>query len=102
MKTHSLKIQMVLQQKLYMTCIDIRDLETIGNMLNRAYLSILKETIKSTQLATNLDHSSLKRQNQLCHYTNLEVRNGVEEVIDLVWVVDRCGYGVGTLHTVVC
>lgn len=28
---------MVLQQKLYMTCIDIRDLETIGNMLNRAY-----------------------------------------------------------------
>lgn len=43
-----------------------------------------------------------ERQNQLCHYTNLEVRNGVEEVIDLVWVVDRCGYGVGTLHTVVC
>lgn len=54
------KIQMVLQQKLYMTCIDIRDLETKGNMLNKAYLSILKETIKSTQLATNLDHSSLK------------------------------------------
>lgn len=39
------KIQMVLQQKLYMTCIDIRDLETKGNMLNKAYLSILKETI---------------------------------------------------------
>lgn len=99
MKTHSLKIQMVLQQKLYMTCIDIRDLETKGNMLNKAYLSILKETIKSTQLATNLDHSSLKDR---INYTNLEVRNGVEEVIDLVWVVDRCGYGVGTLHTVVC
>lgn len=46
--------------KIVQTCIDIRDLETKGNMLNKAYLSILKETIKSTQLATNLDHSSLK------------------------------------------
>lgn len=43
-----------------MICIDIRDLEIIGNMLNKVYLLILKEIIKLIQFAINLDYSFLK------------------------------------------
>lgn len=45
---------------MYMICIDIRDLEIKGNMLNKVYLLILKEIIKLIQFAINLDYSFLK------------------------------------------